>query len=258
VKRALLAVATALVYATPGNAAQLTDGNSFALDLSVANPAPCVILPEQLQRADDCPGIDRVHVTAMVKEQVKKSMSPPERLVAMMAWPRLGGISLMAIASPPDVPSREGLNNFLAGYVSTQTEARLRRDDHGDTWSRLVVGGTPAIRFFVDAPRDVTQVGYCIYGSDGAYRLIFIVPPGHEQDARTLADALLPTLKLAPLSRTDAHLFAETVAFRIGYRTGSIFGRVLLLLLLVSLAIRFGRRRRGKQSPPPPPPAAPQ
>jgi hypothetical protein len=252
--RALACLIT-LCLAAPVAAAELTDGYGFSASLSAGGARACVVLPERLQRPADCPGVDLADLTSKMKAQMKSLAADQETIgVAVLSHDEHNALA-MVVSGPADVPTAEGIDQFIAGFQSSMPGSHTRRDDAGHTTSRLTVAGTPAVRFVGEGMRGLensVQLAYLIYGDARMYNIFFMTGRTDEADIQAIADQMLASIKLAPLPKAKAQHLGESDAYRRGYRVGFIAGRTLLIVLLAAgAAWLISALRRRRRTPPP-------
>jgi hypothetical protein len=251
--RALACLVT-LALAAPAGAAELTDQHGFQMNLSASAERTCVVIPEQLQRAKDCTGMDLPTITTGMRKQMSHLAAGQEAIgVAFLVGEKQNTMAL-ALSGEADVPTSEGIDEFIRGFLSVQKDLHPRRDAAGSTWTRFTMAGTPAVRFAADGMEGVSSPAlvYFVYGEARMYILMFMALGPDEAATQAVVDKLLASVKLAPLSKGKAEHFAESAAYRQGYRVGYLVGRAFFFGIILVVGVMILRARRKRQRTPPP------
>lgn len=249
------AAVLALLLVGNASATEITSPTGFRVDLSIPGAKSCVILPERLQNADDCAGLN---LPAMMHVIEARRLPPDVHRVAG-ARVQLADIALVVEIleeAVVHVPTREDLDAFVQSVITSDgSSARLVSIEEAGGYTRTTIGHTPAIRYVVEVitkKGPTRELGYSIFADDTLYQVtVAAFDAAHELEVRKAAEQMMATVSLRAMSPEQQHDFGMTASARRRYHLtaalthlATAFAELMLLAGFVVLLVRAVRRKR--------------
>jgi hypothetical protein len=158
-------------------------------------------------------------------------------MVAAVMWKLSGEEAFMTVVSlPPVSPTPADVADYLAGVynrVHSPENQVSRRDDPRLAHDRILVGGTPAVRYITDIEGGGRMLAYLLMGARRAYAFGFAIQTADDTRVRALAAELMAAIRL-PARRAESPHPA--------YQLGSFIGAFIMTGILSRIIWRRYRR----------------